>query len=736
MFESSLNKTLLKYLASCFGLIQFADILINRSLAPEASINFLLVASIIGFIVITIKYNLDSKSKDNSPKAKINVKSSALIFIIFLVSISNIFFIGSAAEIKKLNKDVIPKINKLVEDENYFDAFFAVDDTSLLAEHFPGLLNKFSTMRNISSKPKGAKVYLSKNTLKPSREIYIGETPIVDLRLPIGAVKLKFSKEGFQDRTILTKFRWTAPFIPPNLNKLSSAPVVKIDSLTKTLQIAGIIENKSKYIPAYEIDENEITNRDYNIFLKSPAYSNPVFWKDLIKKYKLKEFSFRTVSKFIDLTGQKGPSTWSVGKYGEGKGNFPVLGISWFEALAFCEFNNKTLPNIYQWDNAAGMASSNEIIPLSNILKKDPIDISSPTAVGVYGLKNMAGNAREWIFNSSGSKRKFLLGGGFSDEIYLFNWVQSADPLDRSDLNGCRCAKSTNNDIAIGYEDIQTSTKDISKLIPVDDKTYQLYKSQYEYDKFNLNAKLLESKINQTGQRVERVELDSFNNQKMQALLYLPKDIKGPYKAILFYPGSGAISTRSSQRAMNYLHKNRSFLVESGYALILPIFTSTFERGDGLLNSVPNESINYRDHVITWGRELQITVDYLESRNDIDSENIAYMGWSWGGRIGSIMVAIEDRFKTALLIVGGMRVQNKKPEVDPLNFLPRIKIPTLMLNGRYDHFFPVETSQIPMYNFLGTQEKDKKHIIYNTGHSIPFNELAKESLSWLDKYLR
>ena len=123
MFESNLNKNLLKYLASCFGLIQFADILINRSIIPEASINFLLVASIIGFIIIIIRYYFDSKSKDNSLKARINVKSSALIFIIFLFSISNIFFIGSAAEIKKLNKEVIPKINKLIEDENYFDAF-------------------------------------------------------------------------------------------------------------------------------------------------------------------------------------------------------------------------------------------------------------------------------------------------------------------------------------------------------------------------------------------------------------------------------------------------------------------------------------------------------------------------------------------------------------------------------------------------------------------------------------
>ena len=735
MFETSLNKTLLKYLASCFGLIQFADILINRSILPEILINVLLIISFAGFFIIVINYYL-SQSKDGVLKTKINIKSSALIFVIFLVSISNIFFIGSAAKIKKMNKKLIPRISNLIDEGNYFDAFLAIEDTSLLADHFPELLEKLSWQKNIDSSPSGSKVYMSKNSLTEStKEVYLGETPLSNIRLPRGAVKLKFVKDGYDERVVLTKFNWTIPFKKPNLNKSNSSSVIKIDSLKKALQIAGIVETNQKFIPSYEIDINEVTNSEYLKFLQSIYYNDQSFWEGLIKKYQLRGFSFKDVEKFKDATGQNGPSTWSVGRFENGKDNFPVLGISWFEALGYCEFKDKTLPNIYQWDNAAGMASSNEIIPMSNILKKEPIDVNDPTAVGFYGLKNMAGNAREWIFNKSGPNSRFILGGGYSDEIYLFNWVQSADLFDRTKTNGCRCSKPLNGDFKSGYEEIQRPTKDISKLLPVDDKTYQIFKSQYEYDKFDLNASIKESKINQTGQRVERVEFDSFNNQKMQALLYLPIDKKGPFKTILFYPGSGTINTRSSQRAMDYLHKNRSFLVESGYALIMPIFTSTFERGDGLLSSIPNESISYRDHVITWGRELQLTVDYLQTREDIDFNNLAYMGWSWGGRLGSIMVAIENRFKTGLLIVGGMRVQNKKPEVDPLNFLPRINIPILMLNGRYDHFFPVETSQIPMYNFLGTKTKHKKHIIYETGHSIPFNELAKESLDWLEKYL-
>ena len=37
--------------------------------------------------------------------------------------------------------------------------------------------------------------------------------------------------------------------------------------------------------------------------------------------------------------------------------------------------------------------------------------------------------------------------------------------------------------------------------------------------------------------------------------------------------------------------------------------------------------------------------------------------------------------------------------------------------------------------FLGTPEKDKRHVIYETGHAVPRKEFIRESLDWLDKYL-
>ena len=76
----------------------------------------------------------------------------------------------------------------------------------------------------------------------------------------------------------------------------------------------------------------------------------------------------------------------------------------------------------------------------------------------------------------------------------------------------------------------------------------------------------------------------------------------------------------------------------------------------------------------------------------------------------------------------------KLPEVDEINFAPRVKVPTLMLNGRYDHFFPLETSQNVMFRFLGTPDKDKRHAVLDGGHIPPYQGIMKEVLDWLDKY--
>jgi hypothetical protein len=59
----------------------------------------------------------------------------------------------------------------------------------------------------------------------------------------------------------------------------------------------------------------------------------------------------------------------------------------------------------------------------------------------------------------------------------------------------------------------------------------------------------------------------------------------------------------------------------------------------------------------------------------------------------------------------------------------------LLLNGRQDFTFPIESSQKPMFKWLGTAEADKRHGVYDGGHVFPFARIIKDTLDWLDKYL-
>ena len=60
------------------------------------------------------------------------------------------------------------------------------------------------------------------------------------------------------------------------------------------------------------------------------------------------------------------------------------------------------------------------------------------------------------------------------------------------------------------------------------------------------------------------------------------------------------------------------------------------------------------------------------------------------GQMGGILPGVEPRLRASIIYVGGFDLRKALPEVEPINFTPRITIPTLMLNGRYDIFNPVE----------------------------------------------
>ncbi len=62
-------------------------------------------------------------------------------------------------------------------------------------------------------------------------------------------------------------------------------------------------------------------------------------------------------------------------------------------------------------------------------------------------------------------------------------------------------------------------------------------------------------------------------------------------------------------------------------------------------------------------------------------------------------------------------------------------MPDLNVIGEYDQTYPLETAARPFFDFLGTDEADKKHFIAAGGHIIPLIDVTRETLDWFDRYL-
>ena len=278
--------------------------------------------------------------------------------------------------------------------------------------------------------------------------------------------------------------------------------------------------------------------------------------------------------------------------------------------------------------------------------------------------------------------------------------------------------------------------RDYRAETPVSDEVFEVYRQAYAYDAAPLNAKVVAVDETETFTR-ERVELDAgYGKERLTILLFLPKAGARPYRPIIYFPGSNAIYAGSSSELGP---GSMDFGLRSGRALIFPIYKGTYERSTGLRTDIQDESNLWKDHILAWSTDLRRSLDYLETREEFNMDRLGYIGVSWGSAVAPVMLALESRIKVAVLIVGGLLMQTAQPMADPFNFLPRVRQPTLMINARWDSFYPLETAGRPLFDNLGAPNDQKKLVIIDASHGVlsyDRNRVVAESLDWLDRYQR
>jgi serine/threonine protein kinase/dienelactone hydrolase len=589
---------------------------------------------------------------------------------------------------------------------------------------------------SITSSPSGATVEV-KDYLTPDMPWHsLGVTPLENIRVPDGYFRWRVSKPGMGEMLAAPLTGKKMEFSLAASQKAPSGMVLVGGGVwADSIGFVGWVGPFN--LPPYYVDRYEVTNREYQKFVDSRGYENKQFWQEKFIQNG-RELSWdEAAANFRDTTGRPGPSTWIAGHYPEGQADLPVSGVSWFEASAYAVFAGKRLPVLAQWFKAGPSDVTRYMLPASNFSGTALAPAGAYQGIGPYGTYDMAGNVREWVANPVDSDSRFILGGSWKSPSYLYFDPEALSPFDRSDTNGFRCVVNAAPLQPEAEMPVHRAMRDFSTFKPVSDSVFHAYELLYAYPEGPLNAQSGGLVKETADWREEKVTFDTgYRGERMSAYVFLPKNVRPPYQAVLFFPSARVlfIDDNHGGKDLGDL-KFFDYIVQSGRAVIYPIYQDTYERR--VKFSLPGGSQSFELTVDRY-KDAARSLDYLATRPDIDNSKLAYLGVSMGSAEGVIVsTLLQDRLKTAVFLDGGYFLQTPPPGGDQADFAPRLKIPVLMVNGRYDFTFPVDKSQDPLFNMLGTPAKDKRHLITETPHDVTEDrpQLVRGVLDWLDHYL-
>jgi hypothetical protein len=351
--------------------------------------------------------------------------------------------------------------------------------------------------------------------------------------------------------------------------------------------------------------------------------------------------------------------------------------------------------------------------------------------LGPFGTYDMAGNVKEWCFNSAGAGKRYILGGAWDERDTMFSNEDAQAAIDRGKNMGFRCVLDLpgQKPPQKAFAEVSRSLRDFSAEKPLSDDAFQVVRGYYAYDKAKpLNA-VVERR--ETASWVhERVAVDAaYGTERLIVHLFLPHEAAPPYQPVIYWPTGGGTLRAVVSPTDEYL----AFLIKSGRALVCPAYKGTYERKV----QPPGVAGWQWEYFVQQTKDLSRAIDYLETRGDLNAGAVGYYGVSWGATHPVRALAVEGRIKAAVLADGGMNTGSfERPERDPVHYLPRITIPVLMLNGRYDSTFPPKETQEPMFRLLGTDPAHKRHLLSDHSHvAAPSPERIQATVSWFDQYL-
>jgi formylglycine-generating enzyme required for sulfatase activity len=175
-------------------------------------------------------------------------------------------------------------------------------------------------------------------------------------------------------------------------------------------------DGQTETLEAFVIDVYEVSNAQYGQFIKAAGYTTREFWSE-------KGWAW------LQNTKRQQPSYWENAQLNAPEQ--PVVGVTWYEAEAYCRWAGKALPTELQWDKACRGTDGrkypwgNEPLPQSTTTPENRPQFTVPAAVGSspqtqspYGVYDLAGNVLEWTQTMRDGRQIVLCGGSGDSQAH------------------------------------------------------------------------------------------------------------------------------------------------------------------------------------------------------------------------------------------------------------------------------------------------------------------------------
>jgi formylglycine-generating enzyme required for sulfatase activity len=295
---------------------------------------------------------------------------------------------------------------------------------SPLAELAP----KIAGFLAVRSSPPNATVVISRVTpierFLERPPVHLGQTPLEHRPVVVGEYLVTYAGSGYDSLSLLVN-------IATGDSAAVAGDLVPSDPIARMVLVRPGPGDSAAMAAPFLIGRHETTNAEFQRFVDAGGYRRPDLWPESMVIEGRPFGRLEALARLVDGTGLAGPRGWTAGRFPEGKGQHPVTGVTWYEALAYARWARAALPTAAQWWLAAlhgdggpfpwgGDGSTIEARANFNLTGTTEAG-AHPLGVSPFGVHDMAGNVGEWLADGPfAGNQRMVAGGSWRDPTYLF----------------------------------------------------------------------------------------------------------------------------------------------------------------------------------------------------------------------------------------------------------------------------------------------------------------------------